>query len=100
MNIKQERHNEKLTVFIAGSIDTATSTALIENLQQSIEGVTELILDFTKVEYISSAGLRALLLAQKAMNVRGEMKIVHANADIMETFRVTCFNEVLNIVED
>ena len=101
MNIKQQRDNEKLTVFIEGDIDTSTATALVENLQKAIDGVTDLVLDLGKVNYVSSAGLRALLLLQKGMNARkGKMTVRHVNDEIMETFRLTGMTDVLAIAID
>ena len=99
MNIKQQRDHEKLTVFIEGDIDTSTATALVEDLQ--IDGVTDLVLDLGKVNYVSSAGLRALLLLQKGMNARkGKMTVRHVNDEIMETFRLTGMTDVLAIAID
>lgn len=66
-------------------------------LQASLDGVTELILDFAELKYISSAGLRVILGAQKTMNKQGSMKICHANADIMEVFEITGFSDILTI---
>lgn len=98
MNIKQQRDNDKLTVFIDGKIDTSTAPGLWEELQKLIPGVKELTLDFEKVEYISSAGLRILLMTNKAMSEQGEMIIKNVNDDIMEVFELTCFVDVLKIV--
>ena len=99
MNIKQNKEGTKLTVYIDGRIDTTTSPMLYEHLQQELVGVNELVLDFSKVEYVSSAGLRVLLFAQKTMNsVQGKMTVCHVNDDIMETFELTCFTDFLTIV--
>lgn len=98
MNIKQKRDCEKLTIFIDGRIDTTTSPVLQEYLQKELGGVKELILDFENVEYVSSAGLRVLLFAQKTMSSQGEMKVAHVNSDIMETFELTCFTDILTII--
>ena len=62
-----------------------------------LDGVTELIMDFEKLEYISSAGLRVLLSAQKTMNNQGSMKVIHVNDTVMEIFEVTGFVDVLTI---
>ena len=98
MNIKQKRDGDKLTIFIDGRIDTTTSPVLQEYLQKELGGVKELILDFENVEYVSSAGLRVLLFAQKTMSSQGEMKVAHVNSDIMETFELTCFTDILTII--
>ena len=98
MNIKQQKSDGKLTVFIEGRIDTTTSPALLEYLQKEMVGIKELVLDFAKVEYISSAGLRVILFAQKTMNSQGTMVVCNVNEDIMEIFELTCFNEVITII--
>jgi len=99
MTIKQKKENDKLTVYIEGRIDTATSPVLSEHLQRELDGVKDLELDFQNVEYISSAGLRVLLFTQKTMiSNQGKMVVSHVNDDIMETFELTCFNEVITII--
>ena len=74
-----------------------TSPQLEETLKDSLDGVTSLIMDFEKLEYISSAGLRVLLSAQKIMNKQGEMKLIHVNEVINEIFEVTGFSDILTI---
>ena len=74
-----------------------TSPELETELKSSLDGVTELIMDFEKLEYISSAGLRVLLSAQKTMNNQGSMKVIHVNDTVMEIFEVTGFVDVLTI---
>ena len=98
MTIKDKKENEKLTVYIDGKIDTTTSPDLMEYLQEAMKGVKELEFDFENVDYISSAGLRVLLFAQKTMNAQGTMVISHVNEDIMETFELTCFTDILTII--
>lgn len=98
MNIKEKKENEKLVVSLDGKIDTNTSPVLLEYLQEALKGVKELEFDFEKVDYISSAGLRVLLYAQKTMNAQGTMVISHVNEDIMETFELTCFTDILTII--
>ena len=78
-------------------MDTNTSPDLEKSLNESIPGVTELVMDFEKLDYISSAGLRVLLAAQKIMNRQGSMKLVHVNDTIMEIFEVTGFTDILTI---
>ena len=73
------------------------SPELEKALTESLDGITELCFDFEKLEYISSAGLRVLLAAQKIMNKQGTMKVIHAGEAIMEIFEVTGFTDVLTI---
>ena len=70
---------------------------LEEELKNSMDGITELILDFEKLDYISSAGLRVLLSAQKVMNKQGEMKLIHVSDVVNEIFEVTGFCDILTI---
>ena len=81
---------------LEGRLDTSTAPQL-ETEVKSLEGVTELRMDFEKLEYLSSAGLRVLLMAQKKMNACGEMVITHVNETIMEVFEVTGFIDILTI---
>ena len=97
MNIKEKKEGGKLTVFIEGNIDTTTAPTLSEFLQKEIPTIDELLLDFEKVNYISSAGLRVLLSAQKIMNQQGGMKLKNVNETIMEIFEVTGFSEILTV---
>lgn len=98
MNIKPHKEGSKLVLELDGRIDTVTSPALAEYFQKDLGGITELELDLKKVEYISSAGLRAILLAQKIMDKQGKMVVSHVCKEIMETFELTCFNEILTII--
>ena len=82
---------------IAGRIDTTTAPQMETELKESLSGVTELKLDFSEVEYISSAGLRVLLLAQKKMNAQGKMSIYGVSEDVMEVFEITGFGDILTI---
>ena len=86
-----------LTVTLEGRLDTTTAPQLETELMGSLEGVTSLVLDFEKLEYISSAGLRVLLAAQKVMMKQGEMKVIHVNEVVMEVFEVTGFTDTLTI---
>ncbi len=96
MTINKEAKGSKLTMAIEGRVDTTTAPELDNQLKDSIEGVTDLILDFTKVEYVSSAGLRVLLSAQKTMNKQGQMKLIGVSDDIKEIFDITGFSEILS----
>ena len=88
---------ESLTITLSGRLDTNSSPALEAELKQSVGGVKELIFDFSGVEYISSAGLRVLLAAQKVMNRQGSMKLIGVNDDVMEVFEITGFSDILTI---
>lgn len=97
MNIKKTQIGTELVYELSGRLDAMTSPQLDAELKESIAGVTKLVFDIAGLDYISSAGLRILLSAQKTMNQQGEMKVRNANADIMEVFEVTGFNEILNL---
>ena len=97
MIINKAENGTALTLFPEGRLDTTTSPELETVLKGSLDGVTELVFDFGKLEYISSAGLRVLLSAQKKMNEQGSMKLVHVGEMIMEIFDVTGFSEILTI---
>ena len=88
---------EKNTEGTGGRLDTTTAPQLEEELKQSMEAMTELHLDFGKLEYLSSAGLRVILAAQKIMNKQGKMVIHNVNETIMEVFEVTGFIDILTI---
>ncbi len=97
MTITKKQEGGSLELALAGRLDTTTAPQLEAELKQSIDGVTELTLDFTALEYLSSAGLRVLLSAQKVMNRQGEMVIRGVNETIMEIFEVTGFVDILTI---
>lgn len=78
-------------------MDTTTAPQLDAEVKESLGGVTELVFDTEGLEYVSSAGLRVLLSAQKIMNKQGEMKVVHVSEAIMEIFEVTGFSDILTI---
>jgi len=98
MNIKSKKEDKKTTIFISGRVDTNTAPELLEFLKGAMPGVEELVLDFKELEYISSAGLRVILFAQKTMNAQGSMVITNVNEDIMETFELTAFTDILTII--
>ena len=98
MTINKNLDGSKLTVALEGRLDTTTSPQLETELRNSVDGITELIFDLADLDYISSAGLRVLLSAQKVMNKQGEMKIVNVKPEILEIFDVTGFVDILNIV--
>jgi len=97
MDIQKILENGTLTLKVSGRIDTKTSPQFSEALTDSLSGVTMLIVDMGEVAYISSAGLRVLLTAQKTMNKQGEMKVTNVNSDVMEIFDVTGFSDILTI---
>lgn len=97
MTIEKNLEGSKLTLILEGRLDTVTTPALEAELKQSLNDVTELVFDFSKLEYISSAGLRVLLASQKTMNKQGSMVIRHVNETIMEVFEVTGFSDILSI---
>ena len=97
LNVDKKLEDDKLTVTIEGRLDTITSPDLEAQINESIENVKELVLDFAKVEYISSSGLRVLLAEQKVMNKQGSMKVINVNDTIMEIFEVTGFTDILTI---
>ncbi len=97
LNITKNTNASELTVSLTGRLDTTTAPELEKELKASLDGVTTLVIDMTALEYISSAGLRVLLSAQKTMNKQGEMKVVHVGDTIMEIFEVTGFSDILTI---
>ena len=97
LNLDKKQETDKLTVALEGRLDTTTAPDLEKLLQESLPGVTELVLDFEKLDYISSAGLRVLLAAQKVMTKQGSMKLRHVNESIMEILEVTGFVDILTI---
>ena len=90
--------NGTLRIALEGRLDTNTAPQLEAELKTSLSGITELELDFSGLEYISSAGLRVLLAAQKTMSRQGKMTIRNVNETIMEVFEITGFVEILTIV--
>ncbi len=97
LNINKTVENGNVVFALEGRLDTVTAPDLEKELKDSLDGVTSLVLDFEKLEYISSAGLRVLLSARKTMENQGEMKLIHVNSTIMEIFEVTGFTDILNI---
>lgn len=98
MNISTKIENTTLSIFLEGRLDTMTAPQLERILKKEINDITELIFDFAGIEYVSSAGLRVLLAAQKVMNRQGSMTIKHVNETVMDVFEVTGFSEILDII--
>ncbi|MBO6303235.1 MAG: STAS domain-containing protein [Ruminiclostridium sp.] len=97
MTINKTQNGDNLTIAVEGRLDTVTAPQLESEIRTSLDGITELTLDLSKLEYISSAGLRVLLSAQKTMNKQGSMTVKGASDVIMEIFEVTGFVDLLNI---
>ena len=97
MTIDQKKNDNALVIALEGRLDTTTAPELEAALSTALQGVQELTFDLEKLDYISSAGLRVLLGAQKVMHRQGSMKVVHANEIIMEIFEVTGFTDFLTI---
>lgn len=97
MTIEKTLNGSELIVNLTGRLDTTTAPELETELKQSVDGVEKLVLDFAALEYLSSAGLRVLLAAQKIMNKQGKMIIKNVNETIAEIFEVTGFSDVLTI---
>lgn len=97
MTITKNLTGTTLSIALEGRLDTTSAPQLEAELRQNLDGVTRLELDFTALEYISSAGLRVLLAAQKVMNKQGEMVIRSVNETVMEVFEVTGFTDILTI---
>ena len=99
MNITKKQEENKLTVAPEGRLDTVTAPQLEGELRSAVNGISDLILDLGALEYVSSAGLRVLLSAQKVMNKQGNMIIRNVKPEVMEIFEVTGFVDILNIEE-
>lgn len=97
MTIEKNANGENLEIKLVGRLDTTTAPALEAELKKSLDVVKKLVFDFLSLEYLSSAGLRVLLAAQKVMNKQGEMIIRNVNDTIQEIFEVTGFSEILTI---
>ena len=97
MTITKTKNGGSLVVALEGRLDTATAPQLEAALTDALDGVEELTIDLEKLDYMSSAGLRILLSAQKRMMKQGAMKVVHVNKIIMEIFEVTGFSDILTI---
>ena len=97
MNIIKTQEGSKLTLAVDGRLDTDTAPQLEAEIKVSLNGVTELVLEFENLVYLSSAGLRLILTAQKIMNRQGKMIVRHVNETILEVFEVTGFSDILTI---
>ena len=97
MTITKKKDGTTLCAAVSGRLDTSTTPEFEADIKPELEGLTELVLDFSALDYISSAGLRAILSFQKQMNKQGSMKITGANDIIKEIFEVTGFSDILTI---
>ena len=97
MTINETKNGSDLIISLEGRLDTMTAPELEEELKKVLPETEQLTFDFEGLEYMSSAGLRVLLSAQKVMSKQGSMKITHANETIMEIFEVTGFVDILTI---
>ena len=97
MTIQKKQNGDELIVELEGRLDTMTAPELETELKGSLDKVQSLTLDFSKLEYISSAGLRVLLSAHKAMSAKGGMKVIHVNEIVQEVFEVTGFADILTV---
>lgn len=97
MDIIKKQDGGALSLALVGRLDTTTAPQLEAELKENLTGVTELCFDFEKLEYVSSAGLRVLLAAQKAMNKQGKMVIRNVCDEIQEVFEITGFSDILTV---
>ena len=97
MTITKKQNGTNLEIALDGRLDTMTSPELETELNNSLEGAETLTLDMSKLAYISSAGLRVLLAAHKAMSAKGGMKLTNVNEIVQEVFDVTGFADILTI---
>jgi len=97
MTIEKKLNSAELTIILTGRLDTNTAPQLEAELKESLGGVEHLVLDFAALDYLSSAGLRVLLAAQKQMNKQGDMVVRNVNETIAEIFDVTGFADILTI---
>ena len=97
MTIEKYRQGAELTVVLEGRLDTVSAPDLDAVVKNELEGVDTLILDFKKLQYTSSAGLRVILVAQKTMNKQGKMILKNVAEAVMEVFELTGLSDLLTI---
>ena len=97
MTINKSQEGSTLNITLEGRLDTMTAPELEAELNKSLSASDALVFDFSKLDYISSAGLRVLLSAHKVMSAKGGMKITHVNEIVQEVFDVTGFSDILTI---
>ena len=97
MDINKTQNDSELIVAVSGNLDTQTAPDLQAELKNSLDGITSLILDFSNLDYISSAGLRVVRGASKTMRKQGDMVVSGCNDEVKEVFEITGFADVINI---
>ena len=97
MTIEKVLNGESVKMIIAGRLDTQTAPELEKEIDTLVSSAKELIFDMNGVEYVSSAGLRVILKAQKIMNAKGSMKLTRVNDSVMEIFSITGFLDILTV---
>ena len=97
MKITKQLNNKELTLYLEGELNSSTAPEFEAVIKSDLNNVESLIIDLAKLSYLSSAGLRVLLVAQKIMNKNGKMVIRHVDEDVMEIFSLTGFSAVLDI---
>jgi len=97
MEIQKEQNNTTLTIKVIGRLDAGSAPELSKELTTALDGITDLTFDFAELQYIASAGLRVLLVAQKRMNKQGSMKLIHVNETVMEVLDMTGFASLMTI---
>lgn len=100
MFIHQQKNGAELTISLKGRLDTTTAPMLENELKAGLDGVESLVLDFAELSYLSSAGLRVLLIAQKQMSEQGKLVVRHVNESVMEIFEITGFSDILTIEQN
>lgn len=97
MEMEKKFEGTRLTMVLKGKLDSESAPALNAELASSLGGITELVLDMTELSYVSSAGLRTLLTAQRMMNRQGRMRLLGVRDSIRDVFRITGFTELLDL---
>ena len=97
MTIEMKKNMEETILEITGRLDTTTAPVLDKTINEELKDVENLVLDLKGLEYISSAGLRVLLAAQKKMQKVGTMKLINVCEEVMEVFEMTGFADILTI---
>ncbi|MBQ8699189.1 MAG: STAS domain-containing protein [Schwartzia sp.] len=97
MEIKKEQNGASLAMSLSGRLDTVAATGFEKELEASLEGVSELVIDCAELTYVASSGLRAFLMAQKRMNKQGSMVMRHVQEPVMEVLSMTGFDDLLSI---
>ena len=97
LNIEKKAQGRNLNIALEGRLDTTTAPDLEAIVRGELDGAEQLTFDFAKLEYISSAGLRILLAAQKIMNKQGKMVVKNPSEEVKEIFDVTGFSDILTI---